>query len=219
MTIVIELKNISKGYPSGLLFQGVDFTIETGRCVGVIGENGCGKSVLLKIICGFTKPDSGEVVIDGEKLGEKRDFIPNAGVIINSPEFLQSYTGYENLALLAAIRKKIGKQEILKVLDRMGLSAAAKKKVKYYSMGMKQRLRIAQAIMENPDYLILDEPMNALDTDGIEITHNVLKQFQEDGKTILLTSHNLEDIQSHCDTFLKIEKKSVKEVLNCVENG
>ena len=192
---MIELKNISKGYPSGLLFQGVDFTIETGRCVGVIGENGCGKSVLLKIICGFTKPDSGEVVIDGEKLGEKRDFIPNAGVIINSPEFLQSYTGYENLALLAAIRKKIGKQEILKVLDRMGLSAAAKKKVKHYSMGMKQRLGIALALVGDPDLVILDEPINGLDPQGIaEVRETLYRLNQEKNITLIISSHILEEL-------------------------
>lgn len=206
---MIELKNISKEFKNNRIFAGVNFTVETGKCVGIIGENGCGKSVLMKLICGFSKPDSGEIIIDGEKLGERRDFIQNCGVIINSPEFIGHYTGFENLMLLASIRKKIGKSEALDVLKKVGLDAAAKTKYKNYSLGMKQRLRLAQAIMENPDYLILDEPMNALDTEGIAIADSIIDEYHSLGRTILLTSHNAQDIERHCDYVLKVDKLSV----------
>ncbi|MBP0984527.1 MAG: ABC transporter ATP-binding protein [Oscillospiraceae bacterium] len=206
---MIELKNISKEFKNKRIFSGVNITVETGKCVGIIGENGCGKSVLMKLICGFSKPDSGEVIIDGEKLGEHRDFIQNCGVIINSPDFIGHYTGFENLMLLASIRKKIGKIEVLDVLKKVGLDAAAKTKYKNYSLGMKQRLRLAQAIMENPDYLILDEPMNALDTEGIAIADSIINEYHSLGRTILITSHNANDLERHCDYVLKVENGSV----------
>lgn len=209
---MIELRNISKRFKNKRVFEGVNFTIETGKCVGIIGENGCGKSVLMKLICGFSKPDSGEVIIDGEMLGERRDFIQSCGVIINSPEFIGHYTGFENLMLLASIQKKIGKNEVLDVLKRVGLDTAAKTKYKNYSLGMKQRLRLAQAIMENPDYLVLDEPMNALDTEGIAIADSIIDEYHSLGKTILMTSHNSSDIERHCDYVLKVDKKSVHPV-------
>ncbi len=206
---MIELKKVSKEFKTKIVFENADVTVETGKCVGITGENGCGKSVLLKLICGFSKPDSGEVFIDGERLGDKRDFIPNAGVIINSPNFIGHYTGYENLMLLAAIKKKIGKKEVCGVLDRVGLSEAGKTKVKNYSLGMKQRLRLAQAIMEDPDYLILDEPMNALDNEGIAIADEIINEFHANGKTVIMTSHNPLDIERHCEYVLKVENRSV----------
>ncbi|MBD5384067.1 MAG: ABC transporter ATP-binding protein [Ruminococcaceae bacterium] len=206
---MIELKKVSKEFKSKKIFEDLSLTIESGKCIGIIGENGCGKSVLLKLICGFSKPDSGEIIIDGERLGDRRDFIPNAGVIINSPNFIGHYTGYENLLLLASIRKKIGKKEIGCVLNRVGLSSAEKTKVKNYSLGMKQRLRIAQAVMEEPDYLILDEPMNALDNDGIAMVNDIINEFHANGKTILMTSHNPLDIERHCDLVLKVNNCSV----------
>ncbi len=206
---MIELKNISKGFRNKRVFEGVNLSIETGKCVGIIGENGCGKSVLMKLICGFSKPDSGEVIIDGERLGGKRDFIQSCGVVINSPEFIGHYSGFENLMLLASIQKKIGKKEVLDVLKKVGLETAAKTKYKNYSLGMKQRLRLAQAIMENPDYLVLDEPMNALDTEGIATADSIIDEYHRLGKTILMTSHNADDIERHCDYVLKVEKLSV----------
>lgn len=206
---MIKLENVNKEFKTKRIFQNLDLTIENGKCVGIIGENGCGKSVLLKLICGFSKPDSGNIIVDGERLGDKRDFIPNAGVIINSPNFIGHYTGYENLMLLASIQKRIGKKEIINILDRVGLSNLGKTRVKNYSLGMKQRLRIAQAIMENPEYLILDEPMNALDNDGIAMVDDIINEFHTNGKTILMTSHNPLDIEHHCDYVLKVNNFSV----------
>lgn len=207
---MIELKNISKEFKGKRIFENVNLTLETGKCVGIIGENGCGKSVLLKLICGFSKPDNGEIFIDGERLGERRDFIPCCGAIINSPEFIGHYTGFENLMFLASIQKKIGKREVLDVLKKTGLDTAPKTKYKNYSLGMKQRLRLAQAIMENPAYLILDEPMNALDTEGIAIANGIIDEFHSRGRTVIMTSHNFADIERHCDCVLKIEDFSVR---------
>lgn len=209
---MIELRNISKEFKNKCVFKEVNITIETGKCVGIIGENGCGKSVLMKLICGFSKPDSGEVIIDGELLGEHRDFIRNCGVIINSPEFIGHYTGFDNLMLLASIQKKIGKNEVLDVLKKVGLGTSVKTKYKNYSLGMKQRLRLAQAIMENPDYLVLDEPMNALDTEGIAIADSIIDEYHSLGRTILMTSHNADDIERHCDYVLKVNNLSVCRV-------
>lgn len=209
---MIELKNISKEFKNKRIFERVNLTIETGKCVGITGENGCGKSVLMKLICGFSKPDSGEIIIDGERLGERCDFIPNGGVIINSPEFIGHYTGYDNLMLLASIRKKIGREEILDVLKRVGLNSSPKTGYRNYSLGMKQRLRLAQAIMESPDYLILDEPMNALDTEGIAIADEIISEYHRQGRTIIMTSHNPSDIERHCDYSLKIENFSVHKL-------
>ncbi len=206
---MIELRNISKEFKNKRIFEGVNLTIETGKCIGIIGENGCGKSVLMKLICGFSKPDRGEVIIDGERLGKHRDYIQNCGVIINSPEFIGHYTGFDNLMLLASIQKKIGRNEVFDVLKKVGLDTVAKTKYKNYSLGMKQRLRLAQAIMENPEYLVLDEPMNALDTEGIAIADRVIDEYHRLGRTILMTSHNADDIARHCDYVLKVEKQSV----------
>lgn len=206
---MIELKNIYKDFKTRKIFENVSLRIEKGQCVGIIGENGCGKSVLLKLICGFSKPDSGDIIIDGERLGDKRDFIPNAGVIINSPGFIGGYTGFENLKMLAAIRKKVSAERINEVLSDVGLANAFRTKVRNYSLGMKQRLRLAQAIMEDPEYLILDEPMNALDEDGISMADRIIAGSHEKGITIIMTSHDLSDIKRHCDIVFKVERFSV----------
>ena len=206
---MIEVKNISKQFKDKKLFDNVSFKVETGRCVGIIGQNGCGKSVLMKLICGFSKPDAGEIIIDGEILGNRKDFITNSGVVINSPEFIGHYTGEENLMLLASIQKKIGKNEIGEVLKKVGLDKATKIKYKNYSLGMRQRLRLAQAIMEDPYYLILDEPMNALDDEGIAIANDIIDNYHNLGRTIIMTSHNYCDIERHCDIILKIENGAV----------
>lgn len=206
---MIEVRNVSKQFKEKKLFDNVSFEIETGKCVGIVGQNGSGKSVLMKLICGFSKPDAGEIIIDGETLGTHEDFIANGGIVINSPEFIGHYTGEENLMLLASIRKRIGRNDIVDVLKKVGLDKAAKIKYKNYSLGMKQRLRLAQAIMEDPQYLILDEPMNALDDEGIAITNDIIDSYHKLGRTIIMTSHNYSDIERHCDMILKIENCSV----------
>lgn len=206
MENIITLENVSKSYKSGKILDDVSISFEKGKCYGIIGRNGCGKSVLLKLIAGFAYPDNGKITARGKTLKKDIDFIENAGVIINSPEFINSMSGLNNLLYLAEIKKKINKEKIIEVLKNLGLEGAMKKRVSTYSLGMKQRLRLAQAIMEDPDILILDEPMNALDNDGVSEIRNLLLSLKNEGKTILLTSHNTEDIDVLCDTVCEIDK-------------
>ena len=153
---MIRLEHVNKAYKNNVIFRDLTLEIPTGASVAVTGYNGSGKSVLLKLITGFSRPDSGTITVDGQVIGRDIDFIQNAGVFINAPQFMNSATGYENLAMLAEINRKIGKAEILAILDRVKLTGAKDKKVRTYSQGMIQRLRIAQAVMESPDILIMD---------------------------------------------------------------
>lgn len=190
----------------------VSFSIGDGETVGSVGYNGSGKSVLLKLITGLTKPDQGAIQVDGMTIGKDVDFIWDAGVFINAPSFMNYMSGYDNLAILAEIRKKIGKQEILDVLEQVHLTGAKDKKVKSYSQGMIQRLRIAQAVMEDPKYLIMDEPMNALNEEGHEVVAEILKSSKEKGRTILFTAHDKGDVYNFSDYVLKIGDKTVRKM-------
>lgn len=202
---MIQLENVTKAYKNNVIFRNLSLEIPTGASVAVTGYNGSGKSVLLKLITGFSRPDSGTIIVDGRQIGKDVDFIQNAGVFINAPQFMNHATGYENLMMLAEIQKKIGKQEILDVLERMKLTDAKDKKVRTYSQGMIQRLRIAQAIMESPDILIMDEPLNALDKEGIDIAHHIFQEFIENPqKTLLFASHNTEEIRDFASSVIQV---------------
>lgn len=202
---MIQLENVTKAYKNNVIFRNLSLEIPTGASVAVTGYNGSGKSVLLKLITGFSRPDSGTIIVDGRQIGKDVDFIQNAGVFINAPQFMNHATGYENLMMLAEIQKKIGKQEILDVLERMKLTDAKDKKVRTYSQGMIQRLRIAQAIMESPDILIMDEPLNALDKEGIDIAHHIFQEFIENPqKTLLFASHNAEEIRDFASSVIQV---------------
>lgn len=202
---MIQLENVTKAYKNNVIFRNLSLEIPTGASVAVTGYNGSGKSVLLKLITGFSRPDSGIIIVDGRQIGKDVDFIQNAGVFINAPQFMNHATGYENLMMLAEIQKKIGKQEILDVLERMKLTDAKDKKVRTYSQGMIQRLRIAQAIMESPDILIMDEPLNALDKEGIDIAHHIFQEFIENPqKTLLFASHNAEEIRDFASSVIQV---------------
>ena len=209
---MIEILNVTKSYKSNEILKDVSFTIGDGETVGIVGYNGSGKSVLLKLITGLTKPDQGTIQVDGKMIEKDVDFIQDAGVFINSPSFMSYMSGYDNLAILAEIRKKIGEKEILDVLEQVHLSGAKDKKVKSYSQGMIQRLRIAQAIMEDPKYLIMDEPMNALDEEGHEVVAEILKNSKEKGRTILFTAHDRGDVYNFSDYVLKIGDKKVRKM-------
>ncbi len=212
MENIITLENVSKKYKDRTILENFDFAFEKGKCYGIIGRNGSGKSVLLKLIAGFAYPDSGNITIRGKQLKKDIDFVDNAGVIINSPEFINSMSGLNNLLYLADIRKKISKEKIIEVLRDLGLENAMKKRVSTYSLGMKQRLRLAQAIMEEPDLLILDEPMNALDDDGVSEIRDLLLSLKKEGKTIILTSHNSDDINILCDSVCSISKGKFEKI-------
>ena len=181
-------------------------SVERGKTVGLVGANGSGKSVLFKILCGFEKPDKGDVYVRGRQLGKNgRDFPDNMGVFINSPGFIGIYSGFQNLKFLADIQGRIGEEEIAEAMDKVGLDPSDKTKVAHYSLGMKQKLGLAQAIMEVQDILILDEPFNALDYKTYEDVRTIIRMLKAEGKTIFLTSHRYKDIDQLCDQVYSIE--------------
>ena len=211
MEYKIEIRNAEKNFKDMKVLDQVSLAFEPGKIHGIIGRNGSGKTVLFKCICGFLKLDRGEILVDGKKIGKEIETPEHMGIIIENPGFLPSYSGYYNLNFLAMINKKIGKNEILKAIERVGLDPKSKKHVGKYSMGMRQRLGIAQAIMENPELLILDEPMNGLDNQGVQDIRKLLLELKEEGKTILLASHNREDISVLCDTVTEIDHGKIIE--------
>ena len=203
---MIEVKNVSVTIGKNRILQDISVTFEKGKIHGLIGRNGSGKTVLMKCICEFMKPTSGAVFVEGKQIGKDVDFVPDAGVIIETPGFVPFYSGIRNLQILAALNHKIGNEEIREAMRTVGLDPGLKRHVKKYSLGMRQRLGIAQAIMENPKLLILDEPFNGLDKEGVEQMRNYFLKLKEQGVTILLTSHTSEDIRLLCDTVMEMEK-------------
>lgn len=206
---MIVLQHVSKKFKQKTVYENISLTIHDGECVGFVGENGSGKSVLFQLICGLLPVDSGTIQINDEILGENRDFPENVGILINEPGYIEYYSGYKNLLLLAEIQNKIGEKEVKETMERVGLDYKDKTPVKKYSMGMKQKLGIAQAIMEMQSILILDEPYNALDyKTNLEIT-KLLEQLKAEGKTLLLTSHQHEYLTKLCDTIYCIHEKHI----------
>ncbi|UUX33608.1 ABC transporter ATP-binding protein [Fundicoccus culcitae] len=206
MVPAIEVINLSKSFGKTTILDDVSCHFNKGQIHGIIGRNGAGKTILMKSICGFIRPDKGEIKIDGELMTTRTDKkLEDIGIIIESPGFLPAFDGYSNLKYLASIRNVIGAEEINQVLETVGLTAAAKKKVGKYSMGMRQRLGIAQAIMENQSILILDEPMNGLDNRGVNEMRELFLKLKSEGKTIILASHSKEDIEILCDTVIEMD--------------
>lgn len=209
---LIEVKNVQKSYKGLTIFQEIDLTIEKGKIYGIVGPNGSGKSVLFKLICGFVKPDHGEILIRGEYLHKDITFPKNFGIIIDRPGYLGNKTGFENLKSLAMIQNKIDDEQIIKTMNLVGLQHTAEQKVRKYSLGMKQKLALAQAFMENQEVLILDEPFNALDFESVEKLRSLLLNFKKEGKTIIMTSHNQEDIDLLCDEVYRINKFKLEKL-------
>jgi ABC-2 type transport system ATP-binding protein len=207
---IIEVKDVSLTIKKKCIIDNVSLEIEEGKIHGLVGENGSGKTMLMKCICGFAHPQKGTIKVQDKVIGKDVDFPQNIGLIIETPGFIPYFSGYKNLEYLASIRKMASKSEILNALEVLGLTEAKDKQVGKYSLGMRQRLGIAQAIMENPDVLILDEPMNALDHNGVEIVRKLLIELKEKGKTILITSHNTQDIEILCDSITKMENGRIK---------
>jgi ABC-2 type transport system ATP-binding protein len=205
MSTIISLDRVSKSFSRHHVLKEVSLAIEEGSTVGIVGANGCGKSVLFKLICGFVSPDSGRVTVRGKPLGRDRDFPKNVGVLINAPGFIGLYTGLQNLRYLAGIQGVIGDKEIHAAMQKVGLDVEDRTKVEHYSQGMKQKLGIAQAIMENQDILILDEPFNALDHKTYNDIKEIIRILQAEGKTILMTSHNFEDLEALCTQIYALD--------------
>lgn len=203
---MISIENLNKQFKNQLVLNNINVKFSNGYIYGIIGRNGSGKTVLLKCICGFLKPTTGVISVNHKIVGKDIDFPENLGFIIETPGFLLNYSGYKNLKYLASIREKIDSNEIKESMSLVGLDSANKKHVGKYSMGMRQRLGIAQAIMEKPDILVLDEPMNALDKNGVEEMRRLFLKMKSEGKLILLTSHNREDIEILCDEVYEMEE-------------
>lgn len=212
MKTMIQLVNVSKSFKGTPLLENVNLQIREGEIVGFVGHNGSGKSVLFKLISGIYRPDSGKVIVRGQELGGKSDFPENMGILIDSPGFIDIYTGFQNLKYLASIRNKIDDAAIKKYMNLVGLAPENKTRVKNYSLGMKQKLAIAQAIMEDQDILLLDEPFNALDEGSHIKMLDLMLDLQKEGKTILLTSHNLGDIESVCQRRYQIQDHTLVEM-------
>lgn len=205
METCIEVQNAVKRFRDQVVLKNVSISFEKGKIHGIVGRNGSGKTVLFKCICGLMHPEEGVIFVNGKRVGRDVDMPEDIGAIIEAPGFLPNYSGYKNLRFLANIRRKIGKEEILNVLKTVGLDPESRKHVGKYSLGMRQRLGIAQAIMEDPEILILDEPMNGLDNAGVQDIRALLLELKAQGKTILLASHNHEDIAALCDTVHEMD--------------
>ena len=205
MDVVIRLENLSKSFGDACVLSHVSRDFEAGKIHGIVGNNGSGKTVMMKCICGFLQPTEGRVWVNYKQVGKDVDFPPDMGIIIETPGFLPNLSGRKNLELLAALQKKIGVETIRKTLIRVGLDPDMKKPVSKYSLGMRQRLGIAQAIMEEPSLLILDEPFNGLDRTGTAQMRQLIWELREQGRTILLASHNQADIDELCDTVCEMD--------------
>lgn len=197
--IMIKVKNLEKSFQLQKVLKGINLELKEGNIYGLVGRNGCGKTVLMRCILGILHPDCGEIWVTGKKIGDEVEFAPHTGFLIETPGFFLDRSGYSNLKYLYGINHKVDKGKIMRCLDEVGLLGEEKKKVGKYSMGMRQRLGIAQALMENPHILILDEPMNGLDNQGVKQMRDKLMSWRENGTTILIASHNREDIDMLCD--------------------
>lgn len=202
---VIKAQNINKFFGEEHVLKDVSHTFEKGKIHGIVGNNGSGKTVLMKCICGFLKPDSGTIFVNHKQVGRETDFPEDIGIIIETPGFLPHLSGTQNLRLLASLQRKANIHTIRAVLEQVGLDPDIKKPVGKYSLGMRQRLGFAQALMEDPSLLILDEPFNGLDKYGVVHIRNVIKGLREEGKTIILASHNQVDIDELCDTVCEMD--------------
>ncbi|HGR0009424.1 TPA: ABC transporter ATP-binding protein [Streptococcus pneumoniae] len=208
MNEIITLKNIELKLKKTCVFQNLNFSCKQGEIIGITGANGSGKSVLFKLIAGLYSPSYGEVLINGENIVPERKIPANLGALIEEPGFINYYSGFKNLQYLASIRGVVGNQEINDTLKIVGLYEQKDQKVKTYSLGMRKKLEIAQAIMENPSILLLDEPMNALDKSSVENMRTLFRKLSsEKGTTILIASHSEEDIRILCDKVYAIEDK------------
>ena len=207
---MIDVKEVSLTLQKNQILKNINVHFEQGKIHGLRGRNGSGKTMLMKCICGFVKPTKGTVIVDGKRIGKDCDFPENTGIIIETPGFIQYYSGLKNLKLLADLKGKITADNIKNSMRQVGLDPDLKRPVRKYSLGMRQRLGLAQAIMEDPDLLILDEPMNGLDKDGVKDMRQYLLDLKEKGKTILIASHSAEDIDVLCDTVCEMDKGNLR---------
>lgn len=209
--IMVEVEGLSKEFRGERVLQDVSMKLERGKIYGLVGMNGSGKTVFMKCLCGFLKPTAGKVIVDGKEIGKEIDFPKDLGLMIETPGFIPYISGKSNLKNLALIRNRIGDSEIEEAMRLVGLDPQLKKHVSKYSLGMRQRLGIAQAIMEHPQLLILDEPFNGLDVQGVKEIRQLLLSLQEQGVTILLASHYDEDIRTLCEEVYLVQEHRIQK--------
>lgn len=210
----IVIENLCRDFKRVRVLRKINLTLESGHLYGLVGRNGSGKTVLMKLICGFLAPTEGRVLIDGQEIGKDIDFAPSTGAIIEAPAFLPHLSGFQNLTNLAKIGGQINTDEICHTMELVGLDPKSRKRVVKYSMGMRQRLAIAQAIMEDPNILILDEPMNSLDKEGVADVKTLLRSLKAKGKLILLASHIQADVEDLCDQVFEMDQGTLTQIIN-----
>ena len=210
----IVVCDISKKFGQQVVLDHISMKLSSPHIYGLVGRNGSGKTMLMRHLCGFVRPDSGKILIDGKVLNKEIEKPEKLGIIIENPGFLPEYSGYYNLHLFALIQNKIKKEEIREAMHIVGLDPDSKKHVGKYSLGMRQRLGIAQALMEDPSLLILDEPFNGLDKHGVSQMHELILAQKKKGKTILLSSHSQKDIDVLCDVVCEMDGG----VMHCIRD-
>lgn len=206
----IEVRNYTKEIKKRPVLQNVNAHFESGKIYGLHGRNGSGKTMLLRAICGLILPTEGEVVIDGKTVGKDIEFPEKVGIIIENMTMLPDYTAFDNLKILAKIKKIASDSDIRNAIETVGLDPDNKKKVRAFSLGMKQKLNIAQAIMEHPDLYLLDEPTNALDEETVKKIRELLLKLKNDGALIIIASHNKEDLDVLCDEIYELSDGRIK---------
>ena len=205
MENIITVEHVTKRFGQATVLNDINVSFEKGKIHGLIGRNGSGKTVLMKCICGFVPVTEGKIIVNGKQIGKDIDVPDNIGAIIETPGFLYNYSGYNILRFLAGINRKIGKEQIRDAIKMVGLDPDSKKHVGRYSLGMRQRLGLAQALMENPELLLLDEPMNGLDKHGVAEMRELFKKLADEGRTIIMANHSAEDIEVLCDTVCEMD--------------
>ncbi len=206
MNNVVEVKQLCKSFGAEQVLKDVNLSLQNGLIHGIIGRNGSGKTVLMKCICGFLMPSAGSVRVFGKRIGHDCDFAPDTGMLIETPGFLPHETGMNNLLWLARLGKRASKQRVSELICQVGLDPKLRKPVSHYSLGMRQRLGIAQALLDDPALLILDEPMNGLDKNGVLEMRRLLLALKSQGRTILLASHFAQDIDELCDAVYEMDQ-------------
>ena len=206
---MVEIKNYCKSIKSRPILNNVSYNFEYGKIYGIYGHNGSGKTMLLRAIAGLLVPDSGSVVIDGKVLHKDMSFPPSIGIVIENMNLLPEYNGFDNLKILGKIKKTATDEDIKTALERVGLKSDLK--VKKFSLGMKQRLNIAQAVFEKQKIILLDEPTNALDNDGVQLIYKLLKEEKERGALVVITTHHKEDLEEICDVVLEMTEGELHE--------
>lgn len=207
----ITITNVSKTINKDIILDDINLSLTGGKIYGLTGQNGCGKTMLMRLICGLIHPTKGKVYINGDEIGKNIDFPLSIGLLLENPSFLDKYNGYDNLKILADLKGNIDEQEIINTLQNVGLNPRDKKKYYKYSLGMKQRLGIAAAIMGKPDLILLDEPINAIDKDGVSEILKVIKSLKSDNRIVIVACHSINELEEIADEIINMSSGKIVE--------